>query len=229
MARFEKNQSFTHFQILLDSIYSPRNDRSFSTWDLISNQERFTMRALKGIRKNNAEKIKINLLVALSWAIGLANRLHVNLENEMWLRFPMACPYCHSKPCSCKVVKSTQPQNKLNRPNNLRPQTLGDFQKMFEAIYPSKLRTLADAGIHLAEEMGEVSEALHQFSGEHKKRQFNSLKSEIVDYLSCAFGVANSSNINLAEEVEKMYQKDCPLCHESPCECSFSLIARFES
>ena len=100
---------------------------------------------------------------------------------------------------------------------------------MFNLIYPKASRTLADAGVHLAEEMGEVSEIVHVFSGEHKKKQFDAIGNELADYISCIIGVANSSNIDLAKELGRIYHRNCHACHKAPCACNFSFVAKFRS
>ena len=100
---------------------------------------------------------------------------------------------------------------------------------MFKEIYPPKSRTLADAGVHLAEEMGEVAEAVHNYLGQHLNTQFQRVKEEMADFTSCIFGVANSAGIDMAEEFAKMYKNNCHVCHKLPCACTFSQVASFKS
>jgi NTP pyrophosphatase (non-canonical NTP hydrolase) len=228
MASFSKNSSLAEFQEFINTIYSVPDDRLFSVSDLISNQERFTMRALKGIRKNDMKKVKLNLLIALSWLMAIANRFHISLDDSVWKRFPMFCSYCGSKPCICKKIKPAK-RAKIQRNNDLKPQTLSDFQQMFSEIYPPTARTLDEAGVHLAEEVGELSEAVHFFLGEHSKIVFQNVIEEMADYVSCVFGVANSAKINLAKELADMYHFNCHVCHKSPCTCSFSFVSRIKS
>lgn len=115
------------------------------------------------------------------------------------------------------------------RPHALRPRSVAQTQKMFSEIYPADTRTIQDAGVHLAEEMGEVSEAIHIFLGEHKEKQFNEIISEMADYVSCFFGVANSAPFDVAQELARLYVKNCHICHKAPCECKFSFIAKLRS
>lgn len=100
---------------------------------------------------------------------------------------------------------------------------------MFENIYPSSQRNLDQAGIHMAEELGELSEAIQQFLGGHKEKHFQVLIEEAADYLSCAIGVANSTKIDLAREFAKFYHNNCHVCHKAPCICNFSFVAEFQS
>lgn len=186
------------------------------------------MRALKGMRKKDSRKLKTNLIISFSWLMSVANRLHIDLDDAVWRRFPYLCSYCAKLPCACKIIKPKK-RAKIIRKNSLRPKTLAKYQKMFLAIYPPESRELHDAGVHLAEEMGEVSEAVHSFLGEHKARQIEDMTQELADYISCVFGVANSSRINISQELEKMFYKNCHVCHTAPCQCTFSFIAAFSS
>lgn len=226
--KFTEHQSLTHFQGFINKIFDLPDDRLFSISDLVSNQERFTMRALKGIRKNDKRKLKYNLLIAFSWLMAVANRLHVNVEKTVWRRFPMHCSYCGRRPCACKKIRPLRRVKNIGR-DLPKPKNLAGFQKMFNLIYPPSNRTLADAGIHLAEETGEVSEAVHIFLGEHKKNDFEDVTNEIADYASCILGVANSAKIDLAKELGRIYYRNCHVCHKVPCVCGFSFVAKFES
>jgi len=186
------------------------------------------MRALKGIRKGDKQKLKINLLIAFSWLMAVANRFHINSEKEVWRRFPYHCRYCGKAPCACGKNKS-QIMSKLSKDKFKKPRNLGEMQVMFETIYPSGRRNLSEAGVHLAEEMGELSETVHRFLGEHKEKLFRGVGVEIADYISCLFGVANSASINVSRELEKMYWKNCHVCHKLPCLCNFSFVGKYKS
>jgi len=85
-----KNQTFTHLQKFNKEVYGLPDDRMYSIWDLLGQTQRFGMRALKGIRKEDTQKITHNLLISLSWVMAIANRLHIDVEEEVWKRFP-AC------------------------------------------------------------------------------------------------------------------------------------------
>lgn len=228
MASFKKNQTIQDFQKVNAEIYELQDDRMYSTEDLLAQQQRFAMRALKGIRKNNIEKVKTNLLISFSWLSAIANRLHIDIENELWDRFPSKCSYCGETPCLCKVTK-VKKRTLLKKKNSLRPRTLDDFQKMFATIYPPEQRTLTDAGVHFAEEVGEVSEAIHNFLGQHLERQFEEIKLEIADVVSCMFGVANSAGISVAQGLGKMFSNNCHECHKVPCVCGFSYVTKIKT
>lgn len=228
MYSFKKNGTLGDLQKFISNVYALPDDRIYSIWDLLTQQQRFAMRAIKGIRKGNIEKLKLNLLISFSWIMAISNRLHIDIEEEVWRRFPMLCSYCGHKPCICKTVKQTK-RVRVRVDNTLRPHSLTAFQKMFSEIYPADGRTLADAGVHLAEEMGEVSEAVHNYLGQHLQKQFDEVRLEISDFISCVLGVANSANIDVAKELSIMYENNCHVCHKAPCACSFSEVAHIKS
>ena len=55
---------------------------------MLTQIQRFAMKALKGIRKNDREKIKFNLIISFSWYASLMNQFHIKVEEEIWKRFP---------------------------------------------------------------------------------------------------------------------------------------------
>jgi NTP pyrophosphatase (non-canonical NTP hydrolase) len=220
---FSKDQNLREFQAMIGDIYGLPDDQLFSLWDLLSQKQRFSMRALKGIRKQDKDQIRLNLLIALSWLMAIANRLHIDLSDEVWKEFPNACSYCGKRPCECRKAK-TPNRKQIKGDERHRPKSLRAMQEMFENIYPSKERSLPDAGIHFAEETGEVSEAIHNYLGQHRKKLFSEIELEMADYVSCAFGVANSAGIDMAKELEKMFYENCHVCHKAPCTCSFAAI-----
>lgn len=228
MHSLKKDFSLSDLQQFIFDVYSLPDDRLYSIWDLLVQQQRFSMRSLKGIRKGNIDKLKNNLLISLSWLIAISNRLHINVEEVVWKRFPYLCSYCGGIPCSCKAIHPRSRAN-VSIDNNLKPNSLEKFQEMFNRIYPESNRTLADAGVHLAEETGEMSEAIHNYLGQHLQRQFDEIKLETADFVSCVCGVANSAKINLAMELEKMYENNCHICHKSPCVCSFAEVTQLET
>ena len=226
--KFPADGSLGDFRNFIQDIYGAHDDRFYSIWDLMSNLERYVMRALKGIRKDDKKKLIKNLAIAMSWAMAASNRLHISVEGKLWQRFPFVCSYCGKCPCACKKIKVEKRIQTSPKPS-LRPKTLAQFQAMFQKIYPSESRTLEHAGIHLAEEVGEVSEAIHAYMGEHKQAQLDAIREEIADFLSCIFSVANSADIDIAMELAKLYHKNCHVCHGYPCSCSFSTNVLYKS
>jgi len=228
MASVKANTTIQEYQNFVQEVYGLPNDRHFSTDDMLTNIERFVMRAIKGIRKKDPEKTKINLLVAESWFTSLMNQFHINIEDVVWNRFPYVCSYCAACPCQCKE-KKVQIRHKVTPDEEKRPKTLAEFQEMFQSIYPSSKRTIEDAGIHLAEEMGELSEAILRYKGLRQDKDFHTITQEAGDFFSCVIGVCNSWDIQIAQELSNIFSHNCHACKKAPCECSFSYIVNFKS
>lgn len=228
MVKISPSASLNEVQEAIQKIYGLPDDRLFSVSDLLSNQERFAMRALKGVRKGDKRKVKFNLIIAFCWLLAILNRFHINLEKAVCQRFPHRCSYCGKCPCTCKKIPRKR-RAKISGGNLQKPATLTEFQQMFSKIYPVEQRTTEHAGIHLAEELGELSEAVHLFMGGHKEKHFKSIIKEAADYFSCTMGVANSANFEIAKEIARLFKNNCHVCHKAPCVCNFSFVAKFKS
>jgi NTP pyrophosphatase (non-canonical NTP hydrolase) len=227
MVTVKKDISLHGFQKFVYDVYNLPNDRHFELSEMLNNIQRFGMRGLKGIRKKDIEKTKMNLIISFSWFLSTLNRLHIDLEKEAWNRFPYLCSYCGSCPCICKAKKEDKKIKKVVD-NSKKPKSLDEYQKMFNAIYPATTRTLDYAGVHLAEEIGEFSEALMAFHGERKEEDFKEVLVEAADYFSCIMGVFNSLDVSLADELSKLFSDNCHVCHKIPCECSYTSIKVFK-
>jgi len=228
MASVKQDTTIGEYQSFVKEVYGLSNDRDFSLWDMVSNVVRFAMRGIKGIRKNDKEKTKINLLITFSWFISIMNQLHIDIESQIWKRFPYVCSYCGSCPCSCREKGIKERQN-ISIDESKRPKTLEEFQDMFGKIYPAEKRTIEHAGIHLAEEAGEFSEALLTYRGVHRDEDFKKLELEAADFFSCIMGVFNSFEIRLAKELSAMFVDNCHVCKNAPCTCTFKDVTDFNS
>ena len=228
MASVSRTATLQEWADFVDVVYSVPNDRHYTLWDMLTNIQRFSARCIKGIRKNDTGKTDANLLIALSWFTSLMNRLHISLDDIVWSRFPYLCSYCGERPCVCKAEK-VKSRRKVAANGAMRPRTVQEYQEMFDKIYPPERRTPQDAAIHLAEEMGELTEAFHLFMSDRSDAHFREICIESADYFSCLMGVLNSVRINCADELAKTYSDNCPVCHAAPCSCSFKSVSEFKS
>jgi NTP pyrophosphatase (non-canonical NTP hydrolase) len=228
MASIKLNTTIKQYQNFIKEVYGLPNDRYFNLSDMLSNVERFTMRGLKGIRKGDKEKTKINLLISLSWLMSIMNQLHIDIEDNIWKRFPYLCSYCASCPCSCKE-KGIKERQKVFIDEKKQPKTLEEFQNMFNKIYPFEKRSIEHAGVHLAEEIGEFSEAILTYRGAHKDKDFKNIELEAADLLSCFIGVFNSLEYSIAKELSIIFSNNCHICKDAPCTCNFTDIIGFKS
>lgn len=228
MGGVKPDTTIKELQEFVDAVYNLPNDRHFDTADMLCNIQRFAMRGLKGIRKGDVERTKKNLIISLSWFLSLINRMHINIEKELWERFPYVCSYCATCPCTC------DPNNLSGRrvvpiDESKRPRTLKDFQKMHNAIYPDTNRSLEHAGVHFAEEVGEFSEALLAYKGSRTEEDFEEVLLEAADYLSCFLDIFNSLDLDFAEELSKFFPNGCHECNTIPCSCSYERIKTYKS
>lgn len=228
MASLNKNSTLRDLQEFIKTVYGESNDRNYSSWDMLSQVQRFIMRGLKGIRKKDLQKIEANLIISMSWFMSLMSQMHIDMEEEIWKRFPGVCSYCGSCPCKCAQEKNKRAK-KARIAKTAKRLKISDVQELFERIYPPAKRTLSDAGIHLAEEMGELSEAYMIFRGSHKKEDFLKIKIESADLLSCLMAVFNSLGVSFTDKIASMFSKNCHICKKAPCECGFDFVANFKS
>jgi NTP pyrophosphatase (non-canonical NTP hydrolase) len=228
MASVKPDTTIKEYQNFVKEVYGLSNNRYFDLQGLLNNVERFAMRGLKGIRKEDNEKTRINLLIALSWFMSIMNQLHIDIEDKIWKRFPYLCSYCASCPCICKKEKLEERRD-IYIDEAKRPKTLKDFQRMFDEIYPARKRTIEHAGIHLAEEIGEFAETLLIYHSLHKEDYFKKIEVEAADLFSCILAVFSSLNIDVATELSSEFSNNCHVCKNKPCTCTFMETVNFKS
>ena len=220
-----KTPDFVELQRVVRSVYGLPNDRYFDLADMATNVGRFTMRAIKAVRKGKSsehlDRCSRNLGIGVSWFCSAANRLHIDIDDALWSRFPYACPYCSSCPCVCEggtpiVLDAAS-----------RPKSIADYQAMFAAIYPKAERSVAEAALHLVEEYGEYEEAILVFRTRHRANDLDQVLLEVADFLSCTFGLFTSTDASLAERLTTMFEDGCHECHQAPCRCGFDFVLNY--
>jgi len=207
-------------QMLHQEIYSVTNDCNYSISGMFSRLHRHITHILKAVRKEEYSEIKYHLCSAFSWSLALANRLHFDLADKMWESFPGICPYCLCAPCACKM-RRIQRRRLKGESRGKRPVSLSSWQKMFWRIYPNIVQNSA---IHLAEEAGEVSEAIRNHGATHDQLWLDRTVEELVDVVTNIFAVSSCLNINLADALAEYYANGCPGCKSCPCECGYVTI-----
>jgi len=230
--RIAANTTVQGVQRFVRYVYGPADSRFFGPDELLSNVLRFTMRGLKGIRKGDQDKAALNLVISFAWFVSLMNTLDVDILKETWRLFPGICPYCRSAPCKgkqCKKRGGTRVPDLSRSAHGRRPTTLTGLQLMFNRIYPASARGLYQAGIHLAEEVGELVESFLAYKGTHKDKDFDNVIVESIDYLSCLLGTFSSLQVRLSRELAASFSNNCHVCHLLPCKCSFDTIVGFTS
>jgi NTP pyrophosphatase (non-canonical NTP hydrolase) len=209
------------FQAWNAQVYGVVNDQNYQVSDIVSRIHRYVTHVLKLVRKEKRDDADFLLAMAASWTFALANRLHIDLQDELWQRFPGKCPYCGAKPCSCK--ERAKKRRTLRAGRTQMPQTLSEFQAMLRTIYPDN--TLRDSVMHLAEEAGEVDEAVDAFRRTHDRKYLEEVKLELVDVLTNLCAVGSCWDIDLADALAEHFSKGCHACGKAPCRCGYMPIA----
>jgi len=217
----DRLDSLQDFQNLNKEIYSLTDDRNYTSTDLLSYLHCHITKILKAVRKEKYVNVGYNLCMGFSWAFAVANRFHICVADEMWKRFPGKCPYCGLTPCVCKERRDDR-QDLPQGPLALRPVSVADWQRMFDSIYPNN--TIKDSAIHLAEEIGELSEAVRNYLAVHGDNYFDKIAEEMIDIFANLMAVANCLKLDLGSLSADYFAKGCPKCERSPCECGYVAI-----
>ena len=93
---------------------------------------------------------------------------------------------------------------------------INEFQNMMRLIYLDRdsERGLDGTIDWLMDELEELREALNE-------NDTKALENEFADVLAWLVSLANLVNIDLEKVALSKYQKKCPKCELSPCECYF--------
>ena len=78
--------------------------------------------------------------------------------------------------------------------------------------------------MHLAEEIGELSEAIRNFFAVHSDEAFNNIAEEIVDIFANLLGTANCLDFDVAALLADYYKDGCPKCQQCPCRCGYIVV-----
>jgi NTP pyrophosphatase (non-canonical NTP hydrolase) len=213
-----RNLSLAGFQGLNSSIYLIQNDINYDAADMVSRMLNYSTQILKAVRKGKVDRVRYDLAMTFSWALALANKFHIALDDEMWRRFPGYCPYCTCVPCACS--ERNESRKILAAPLCERPATLRDYQVMFRMIYPKN--TLEKSSAHLVEEVSEVSQAIEFFKGTHRRDLYAEIVIELVDVVTNICAVASCLDIDIACEMENQFAGGCTKCHETRCNCWYT-------
>jgi pyrimidine deaminase RibD-like protein/NTP pyrophosphatase (non-canonical NTP hydrolase) len=113
---------------------------------------------------------------AIAWWLALCGKAGIrSVSDLLWTKFPWVCPYCLKCPHSSE--ECVERKAKLEGPDwqslgiigdkdrTRRPHSLGEWQRMFAIIYPvQQTEDFGASFARLAEELGELAEALRIFS-----------------------------------------------------------------
>jgi len=178
---------------------------------------------LKLARKGQYEKASEYISMVFSWAMALANKFNIAMADKINEFFPGVCPYCQQKPCSCGTRAITRQPITTQQMNFEKPESIGQFQKMFVSIYPHGQRKedMMLVSAHLLEEICEVDEALQNFHSTSRNVFQEEIITELVDVVANLFAVATCYNMSLADEMFRYFSDGCHICKHLPCQCGY--------
>lgn len=215
--------TFERCQRIGGLIYGKQNDITYSTDELVVKMLRYATVVLKGLRKNDDRVLVYYTLLTFSWAMAVANRLHISVSDELWRRFPLMCPYCCGIPCECtRKRKAKRSSTILARSQQLkkRPRSVASFVRMLRKIYPSN--ELPGSVVHLVEEAGEVQEAFMTFRARRDNKHLNITVEELIDVIAHVCAISSIKGFDLAESFSLLYKDGCPACHKHVCKCGLT-------
>jgi NTP pyrophosphatase (non-canonical NTP hydrolase) len=186
-------------------------------------------------KKREGLDVTDGLCKALGWYFPLLAKFKIkSVEQLIFRKFPGVCPYCRTAPhdeAICKQVKGTAAT--VNHEElaafyrsgwEQRPQSLDDWQAMFQKIYPRQLSDRGRSTAGLLEELGELAEAV-RVAELHPKYFLG----EAADTFSYVMGIANEHKIRIAQEAGgefsfgdefiKRYPGLCIQCGYTVCVC----------
>ncbi|MDP2641097.1 MAG: hypothetical protein Q8P39_00955 [Candidatus Yanofskybacteria bacterium] len=174
-------------------------------------------RIAKALRREDQKDLLRALPRFYIWVVSFCVMYRIDLEEAVWNKYKGCCPYCGAtEHCSC-ASNSTKPAQWYRNESVMRPRTVAEWQEMFRRIYGETNHTLSltEIGLHLAEEVGEVSEAfyLRERDGEAP------LHYEIADTIAWLFALANRLGIDLGALSWEAYPGVCDTCRMRECAC----------
>jgi diguanylate cyclase (GGDEF)-like protein len=236
---YSASQDIDDWVLMLDAIYGGSQNYGKTPYEIHAHlTEVCGVFAKHLFKKKDPEEAALFLPKIFAWAVALFRKVHPQRHNlgEILLRkFPLCCPYCLHKPCSCwKGEKPNLQENVLRDTYFLRAasanRSLNGFQLMFREIYLdswtgtaalSPVERMQRPFIRLVEELAEVGEALrfhHLYP--------DNFENELADVVAWWFALVSMiptrthENSGLAERVLWVaYPGQCPDCQMIPCLC----------
>lgn len=221
-ARLSRPHTVREFQQMNYHIYGNVN-RRYSNFDLIMRLLEEICAVVEIARKDELEELPAQLARTFSWWTAVGTRFGIDLQDALWNKYPDVCPYCLRKEnCSCAIEHSSIPDKertlrRLRRDRGAEPKSLAQHQALHRRLYYRQNRRILviQTAAHLAEEAGEISKEARHHNQE-------GLSDEMADVASWMFALANRVEMDLAEEVWRLYPCECEKCGQTICTDSCS-------
>lgn len=201
-----------------EKIYQVPNDRIYSVTDLIYLNQKSIFEYIKHLQDDDNIKASESLIISLGWLLSLINRYHLDLEQEVWKRYPFKCPSCLSIPCICKCENNNY--SKTGRPPVGKPKDLEGWQKMIGKIYLD--RDIEKLNLALLRGQNELNYVVRRFKKEGKKMYFGNIIDRSTEQFVLFLRIFNILKKDLGVEYQRIFSKGCYSCGKIPCECNFN-------
>jgi hypothetical protein len=220
-------------QALIVKLYSEKNENN--TWEemygFLSRTSGYLTRAVMRKRVTQDDFIK-----SLSWLLGLASKMEVDLEQAFLKKYPGICPYCLAKVCVChktqkspaRPIPAYKVQEELDASFSANSpyfnKSLSGLADHLNNIYQNNEIIWNFSGPWLAcakifEEIAELHEAIEKYSNGKKTKK--SVEEEFADVLAWSLSTWKGcfKEQDLDDAFIDYYLSGCPVCLSTPCEC----------
>jgi len=219
-------RTVSEFQRMFNLIYFKANEK-YDDGDLVRRLVEECSRMIEAARKDCRDEMEMRIPRVYSWHNALATRLHINLDEALWQKFPGACSYCtREKDCICGT-EHPEIENKEGVLRRLcrdtvgrKPETLRGHHQLHDRLYKwQNARILViQVAAHLAEESGEVSTAHRHFT--EGTSSLKDVGEEMADIVSWLFALTTRLDLGPFDElVWNRYPFECERCGKEPCRC----------
>lgn len=217
--RLVRPESVRDYQAMLYKVYESANGR-YSDSDLFLRLIEEIASVMEIVRKDNLHELPVQLARVYAWWNAVANRMKIDLQEAMWLKYPGVCSYClRTENCLCAIEHPNVPHKddilrRLRRERGNEPNSLRGHQELHHRLYGRQNRRILtiQTASHLAEEAGEISR-------EFRHRGMDGLQDEMADVGSWIFALANRCGFDIADAVWELYPYECETCHAVVCSC----------
>lgn len=237
---YSKEMSLKSWTQMFRDIYYPTQNYGRSAYEIFTHLVKiFGAGSHHLFRTHNPKGAREYLAKVFAWYCALANRLELDVEDVLWQKYPRICPRCLNNVCQCAEPPAPINPEKLSmialENGHQRPNTLREWQVMFAHIYkgpsgrfnvPPARERLALVFARIAEEIGEVAEALGQDPIIDPEAGLV-VKNEMADLGAWVFALANNlqyvdptaHSVSLADIAWDIYPAKCHRCAEAKCIC----------
>lgn len=184
--------SLQDLQRFNNEVYAQVNGRNFELYSMVCRLSRYNSRVSLRVRQGQAERTGYHLCMMLFWLFALANRLFLNIREDV-------AAFCD-----------------IELPADM---PLSELQKIFSARHTDT--TLQNASLCLAEKVQGVASSLEYYQETYGKEHLLDMTKRMAQSIEALCVVASILGFRLNEELEKHFSHGCNTCKKIPCVCGF--------